>query len=657
MIDGIFYGDCAKSFGCREGPRHWTTISHLVAWYAVNILHIPVYVMMDDFWGICHQHRDDFLANKPPVQMQNLKHFLHQLGIETSDEKDVWGQTITIVGFQVSAAHLTIDLDPNKVTEFMQYLQPWCIPSSHKRKEFDILTGSLNWICSIYFFIKPFISPIYHQCAGKSRHNLILANTPTTDAITWILHHITTCPPTRLLLLESWSPDQANFHIYCDATLNGFGFWISEYQQGYWFHSSNEFQYPDGAPLSINSVELYAQIVAITFLGKSSSNAKVLMYTDNTNTFFNMNSLHSPVPFNYSLLQTFVTCEMTHSFSIMPQRISTQHNIIADLLSRNAIVQLQNMLPDSANKVAHFATWLAQAGYNPSTINQYIAVSYNFFGEFKKTGVVTLHTTSNPPNVSSNFMNSATFSVIGIPKIPTMTTSFLKQSSFLGDPNSAGCPGYISDKPDWKDCNPLPIIMAYLTSRIRLPTSPPLFMTSACNVPTRKWFMQRLQAYLHSNIGSKSLRGGGATDLALRDSMEYLDPLDYVDGIFNDGNWDVMTAAMTAAATVMTEFAGDKPGMSGTILGMVLCMNSTLTNISGSQSSCRCWVNLDSLIYKSLLQQFEYLRMVGLQILWTNTCGLESQLPLSPWCASAKELWSCTEKNYFDLLHLKRGAE
>ncbi|KAI9350274.1 hypothetical protein BDR26DRAFT_930395 [Obelidium mucronatum] len=252
MIDGIFYGDCAKSFGCREGPRHWTTISHLVAWYAVNILHIPVYVMMDDFWGICHQHRDDFLANKPPVQMQNLKHFLHQLGIETSDEKDVWGQTITIVGFQVSAAHLTIDLDPNKVTEFMQYLQPWCIPSSHKRKEFDILTGSLNWICNIYFFIKPFISPIYHQCAGKSRHNLILANTPTTDAITWILHHITTCPPTRLLLLESWSPDQANFHIYCDATLNGFGFWISEYQQGYWFHSSNEFQYPDGTPLSIN---------------------------------------------------------------------------------------------------------------------------------------------------------------------------------------------------------------------------------------------------------------------------------------------------------------------------------------------------------------------------------------------------------------------
>ncbi|KAI9350275.1 hypothetical protein BDR26DRAFT_788684, partial [Obelidium mucronatum] len=85
-----------------------------------------------------------------------------------------------------------------------------------------------------------------------------------------------------------------------------------------------------------------------------------------------------------------------------------------------------------------------------------------------------------------------------------------------GDPNSAGCPSYISDKPDWKDCNPLPILMAYLTSRIRLPTSLPLFMTSACNVPTRKWFMQRLQAYLHSNIGSKSLRGGGATDLALR---------------------------------------------------------------------------------------------------------------------------------------------
>ncbi|KAI9329525.1 hypothetical protein BDR26DRAFT_872275 [Obelidium mucronatum] len=42
--------------------------------------------------------------------------------------------------------------------------------------------------------------------------------------------------------------------------------------------------------------------------------------------------------------------------------------------------------------------------------------------------------------------------------------------------------------------------------------------------------------------------------------MEYLDPLDYVDGIFNDRNWDIMTAAMTAAATVMTEFAGDKPG-------------------------------------------------------------------------------------------------
>ncbi|ORY48964.1 hypothetical protein BCR33DRAFT_781970 [Rhizoclosmatium globosum] len=250
LIDRIPYADRSKSFGGREGPHDWTSVAHLLAWYAIQHLSLNVYVMMDDFWGTCYQAHADFEKGMKPNEMNKMKDFLHSLGIETSDEKDVWGQKITIVGFEVDIQNQTISLDPKKISEMLVYLKNWIDnPRPQYRQHYDELTGSLNWICNVYFYTKPFMSPIYSQTAGQSRHSAICPNEQTINALSWIHDYIKTAPPQRFLNLEAWTINQADLHVYADATPSGFGIWISEWNEGWWFQHYKPFTFLDNTPL------------------------------------------------------------------------------------------------------------------------------------------------------------------------------------------------------------------------------------------------------------------------------------------------------------------------------------------------------------------------------------------------------------------------
>ncbi|SJL14815.1 uncharacterized protein ARMOST_18286 [Armillaria ostoyae] len=72
--------------------------------------------------------------------------------------------------------------------------------------------------------------------------------------------------------------------------------------------------------------------------------------------------------------------------------------------------------------------------------------------------------------------------------------------------------------------NPLPIFRRYLTQRdARHLVHPALWITSSGSVPTRSWFMKRLQQIFPSkSIAGQSMRAGGATDLAEQGVLPYL---------------------------------------------------------------------------------------------------------------------------------------
>lgn len=63
--------------------------------------------------------------------------------------------------------------------------------------------------------------------------------------------------------------------------------------------------------------------------------------------------------------------------------------------------------------------------------------------------------------------------------------------------------------------DPMPVLKAYMNSRDHLhPCQPALWLTERGDVPTRRWFLSRLQKANLENIGGHSLRAGGATFFA-----------------------------------------------------------------------------------------------------------------------------------------------
>jgi hypothetical protein len=64
--------------------------------------------------------------------------------------------------------------------------------------------------------------------------------------------------------------------------------------------------------------------------------------------------------------------------------------------------------------------------------------------------------------------------------------------------------------------NPLSHFLDYLRARdSAFPLASPLWLTRACDVPTRSFFVNRLRRHFDSDIAGHSMRAGGATNLAV----------------------------------------------------------------------------------------------------------------------------------------------
>ncbi|KAI9327429.1 hypothetical protein BDR26DRAFT_952851 [Obelidium mucronatum] len=344
-----FFVDKCVSFGSRSGPYWWCALSHLINWYLVKILCLHSLVMMDDFWGVTYQHISAPLTSKPE-DMLLAQEFITSLGIPLSTEKDVWGPCIPVVGYQVDATSMELSLTHKQLHELLAFLESWliCPVVCFRLNVWSKLTGYLNWAANIFLRLKPHFCPIYHQMRSKVKTDVFPVNTSTFTSLRWIQQHLLTASPVRYLDLETWTIGQAHLHVFADATLSGFAFWIPQRDALYYYLHPEPFCFPDRQPVIIHSVELYAHLVAVSFLARTESHLRFIQYTDNTGVFANMDSLHSSVPLNWSILQALNDLEIQHHFSTRPQWLSTHDNIMADLGSRGEIEKLHLRSPSTS---------------------------------------------------------------------------------------------------------------------------------------------------------------------------------------------------------------------------------------------------------------------------------------------------------------------
>ncbi|KAF9001344.1 hypothetical protein BDQ17DRAFT_1187154, partial [Cyathus striatus] len=125
----------------------------------------------DDIFGadvasnMCHYapYNQDF-----PAHQAALLSFWDELGIPHEKEKQLFGSSLTIIGFIVDMERMSFSMAPNKklicqISDFINshYLR-------HPLRDFQCLAGWINWALNVFPLLKPGLCSLYLKMAGKS---------------------------------------------------------------------------------------------------------------------------------------------------------------------------------------------------------------------------------------------------------------------------------------------------------------------------------------------------------------------------------------------------------------------------------------------------------------------------------------------------------
>lgn len=126
-----------------------------------------------------------------------------------------------------------------------------------------------------------------------------------------------------------WSYEDADVVAYADACMSGLGFFLQHTQEGF------QCMVPDDPP---RDTIFYFEALAVVSVVEAASHltpipARLLIYSDNTNTVDIFHSLRSLPPYN-NLLKFTVSLLLKFNMSLRVEHISGVDNVIADALSR-----------------------------------------------------------------------------------------------------------------------------------------------------------------------------------------------------------------------------------------------------------------------------------------------------------------------------------
>ncbi|HEV7738174.1 MAG TPA: hypothetical protein VGO47_12490, partial [Chlamydiales bacterium] len=348
-IDGMRHVDRCNCFGGRTGCRLFFTFMCLVLWIADHVFHIKdLLAYVDDTFSWEFSSKTLFY---PPYQtffpwkQTKLLMLWDDLGIPHEFRKQVHGQTLTIIGFNLNTINMTLNIDPEKKAELLQAIELFCAKTKtrHTLRDFQRLAGWINWALNAQPRLRPGLASLYSKIAGKQDpYGLIWVNCRVKRDLHWIAKNINLGTGIHLLEAIAWGPTDADLTIYTDASPLGYGFWTPKYNSG--FHAPLP-EHPSQTPIFF--FEAYAVCAALWWAITTTSTTytkRIAIFTDNTNTVQIFNTLKAHGIYNKLLLFTSDLLIESHA-DLRVYHIPGVTNKIADMLSRHYITALQQLYP------------------------------------------------------------------------------------------------------------------------------------------------------------------------------------------------------------------------------------------------------------------------------------------------------------------------
>ena len=174
-------------------------------------------VYLDDFYGA------DTPARAPQA-FQNLKDLLHELGLQTSPEKDCPPSTnMVCLGVEVDSEHFTLSVTATRVEDLLTELASWSSREFYTLKQLKSLLGKLSFVAAC---VKPgriFISRLLNNLRvfdASSRARLRVSADMQAD-IAWWLAFLPLFNGTSFIKPQQWECDDLQFTTDASMTAGG----------------------------------------------------------------------------------------------------------------------------------------------------------------------------------------------------------------------------------------------------------------------------------------------------------------------------------------------------------------------------------------------------------------------------------------------------
>jgi hypothetical protein len=337
-VDNVRHVDRCTSFGGRGSCRDYTAFMGLVLWIAIFVkLLADLLGYIDDNFSFDEEGNVTWYAPYQcyyPAKQAGLLRLWDEIGLPHDKSKQEYGPVLRIIGFMVDPNSMQVSMDEEDRTRLIHQVTSFSAtaPGGTRRtlREFQQLAGWINWSFNVFPLLKPALSNVYAKIGGKTEsHAKIYVSKAVVQDLEWFLAHVRSSNGVYLFEDVDWDVHQADVTAYADACLSGLGFFFEQYREG--FQCILPQDPPKDTIFYFEALAVVSVVDAVTRL--PAVPARLLVYSDNTNTVDIFHSLRSLPPYN-DLLKFTVSLLLKYNMSLRVVHTPGIDNVVADSLSR-----------------------------------------------------------------------------------------------------------------------------------------------------------------------------------------------------------------------------------------------------------------------------------------------------------------------------------
>jgi len=267
----------------------------LVSWIAKRKRNIKLLgTYLDDSFG--PDLADNLVFYPPyrkfmPANQVKLLQLWDEINLPHKESKQVFGSQLTVIGIQVDTNTLSMTMPPHTLAELISAIHEFITAKcKFTLREWQRLAGWINWSFNVFPLLRPALNNFYPKISGKSAPNkYIRINNAIRADLQWAVSHLEQNTGVRILHQIHWDTSSANLTIYCDACLQGMGFWLPDKCVGYYSPVPEETT--DEHIFYYEALCILSAIHHATETLCAPPTSKILIYTDNDNTVAIFNTL------------------------------------------------------------------------------------------------------------------------------------------------------------------------------------------------------------------------------------------------------------------------------------------------------------------------------------------------------------------------------